>query len=144
MRAEFCIFKSIAPGLKVNFYQFTSLMWTFVVASSSPCFLPASDSMDSEWPCHLAQRRRRGQCVYVLRTLIWEACGRKENTDRTAPAFGKCPAFLGFKELVMDRRVHRLSGTSRGVSGRARPLPDTLVCNFFFLPVYILQGWPDS
>ena len=28
--------------------------------------------------------------------------GRKENTDGTAPAFGKCPAFLGFKQLVVD------------------------------------------
>ena len=28
--------------------------------------------------------------------------GRKENTDGTAPAFGKCLAFLGFKQLVME------------------------------------------
>ena len=51
------------------------------------------------------------QCVYVLHTLTWETCGRKENTDRTAPAFGKYLAFLGFKVLA-DGRVHRLLGTS--------------------------------
>ena len=28
--------------------------------------------------------------------------GRKENTDGTAPTFGKCLAFLGFKQLVME------------------------------------------
>ena len=33
----------------------------------------------------------------------------KENTDGTAPAFGKCLAFLGFKG---SGRVHRLLGTS--------------------------------
>ena len=87
------------------------------VATSSPCFLPASKI---EWRHHLAQtpeddgggkHHAFSQCVYVLRTLTWETCGRKKNTDGSAPAFGKCLAFLGFKELA-DGRVYRLLGTS--------------------------------
>ena len=35
----------------------------------------------------------------------------RRNTDGTAPAFGQCLAFLGFKELA-DGRVRRLLGTS--------------------------------
>ena len=36
----------------------------------------------------------------------------KENPNGTAPAFAKCPALLGFKQLVMDPgRVHKLLGT---------------------------------
>ena len=89
-------------------------------ATSSPCFQPASKS---EWRRrhHLAQLASKddgggkhhafSQCVYVLRTLTWETCGRKENTGGTAPAFGKYLAFLGFKVLA-DGRVHRLLGTS--------------------------------
>ena len=89
------------------------------IATSSPCFLPASDS---EWPQHLAQTTAGtnislscfsdGSCcyrfpyVYVLRTLTWDPCRRKENTDGTAPGGGggggKCLALLGFKELVME------------------------------------------
>ena len=76
------------------------------VATSSPRFLPASDS---EWPHHLSQRRRRGQTSRFLSmrlrasySHLGDIGGRKENTDGTAPAFGKCLAFLGFKQLVME------------------------------------------
>ena len=87
------------------------------VATSFPCFLPASKS---EWRHHLAQTPKDdgggkhhafSQSVYVLRTLTWETCEQKEKTDGTARAFWKCLAFLGFKELA-DGRVHRLLGTS--------------------------------
>ena len=44
-------------------------------------------------------------------TLTRETFERKDDTDRSAPALGKCLAFLAFKELVMGR-VHRLLGTS--------------------------------
>ena len=53
------------------------------VGTSSPRFLPASDS---EWPHHLSQRWRRGQnrafsqCVYVLRTLTWETSADEKKT----------------------------------------------------------------
>ena len=89
------------------------------IGTSSPRFLPASDS---EWPHHLSQRRRRGQTSRFLSmrlrasySHLGDIGGRKENTDGTAPAFGKCPvaAFIGFKQLVMDPgRLHRLLGTS--------------------------------
>ena len=61
------------------------------------------------------KHRAFSQCVYVLRTLtVGDIGGRKENTDGTAPAFGKCPAFLCFKQLVVDPgRVHKLLGTRR-------------------------------
>ena len=52
------------------------------------------------------------QCVSVLVLSLGRHAGeKKKNTDGTAPAFGKCLAFLGFKELA-DGRVHRLLGTS--------------------------------
>ena len=87
------------------------------VGTSSPRFLPASDS---EWLHHLSQRRRRGQTSRCLSmrlrasySYLGNIGGRNENTDGTAPAFGKCPAFPGFKQLVMDPgRVHKLLGTS--------------------------------
>ena len=84
----------------------------------SPCFLPASES-----ECHhLVQTPKDdgggkhhafSQWVSVFRdrTLTWETYRPKKNTNGTVPAFGKCLAFLGFKELV-DGRVHRLLGTS--------------------------------
>ena len=69
------------------------------VVTSSPRFLPASDS---EWPDHLSQRRWRGQTSRFLSmrlrasySHLGDIGGRKENTDidGTAPAFGKGPAF---------------------------------------------------
>ena len=60
--------------------------------------------------------------------------GRKENTDGTAPAFGKCPAFLGFKQLGVDPgRVHKLFGTSMKakffrVLGRKCSMHQTVGC----------------
>ena len=81
------------------------------IATSSPCFLPASDS---EWPQDLAQTTvgANRSLSLRLRTLTWDRGGRKENTDGTAPAFGKCLALLGFKELVMEESTCRLLGTS--------------------------------
>ena len=73
------------------------------IATSSPAFcqLPIVSGL-SIWP-----RRRRGQTyrfpnVCELRTLTWDPWGRKENTDGTAPALGKCLALHGLKELVME------------------------------------------
>ena len=56
----------------------------------------------SIWPRQRRWQTYRFPYVYVIRTLTWDPCGRKENTDGTAPAFGKCLALLGFKELVME------------------------------------------
>ena len=84
------------------------------VATSSPCYLPA---FKSEWRHHLAQTPKDddggkhhafSQCVYVLRTLTWETCGRKENTDGTAPA---C-----FREVS---RLSRFQRTGRWKSPQA-------------------------
>ena len=61
------------------------------------------------------KHRAASRCVYVLQSYshLGDIGGRNENTDGSAPAFGKCPAFLGFKQLVMDPgRVHKLLGTS--------------------------------
>ena len=58
--------------------------------------------------------------------------GRKENTDGTAPAFGKCPAILGCKQLVVDPgRVHKLLGTSMKAKfflGRKCSMHQTVGC----------------
>ena len=65
------------------------------------CQLPIVSGL-SIWPRRRRRQTYRFPYVYVLRTLTWDPCGRKENTDGTAPAFGKCLALLGFKELVME------------------------------------------
>ena len=59
----------------------------------------------------LGMHKMNSQYHAYVRLYTWETCGRKENTDGIAPGFGKCRAFLGFKELA-DGRVHRLLGTS--------------------------------
>ena len=74
---------------------------TNFACTSSPCFPPASDS---EWPHHLAQTTVGANITLSLNasTCFGLSLGRhamraKENTDGTAPPFGKCLTFLGFK-----------------------------------------------
>ena len=76
------------------------------IATSSPCFLPASDSEClSTWP-----RRRRGQThrfpfVYVLRTLTWVPSGRKKNHRWHRTCFWEVSS-LTRPQRTGDGRVH--------------------------------------
>ena len=79
------------------------------VGTSSPRFLPASDS---EWPHHLSQRRRWGRTSRFLSMRIrasYSYLGDIGGHRWHCTCFWKCSAFLGFKQLAMDPgRVHKL------------------------------------
>ena len=89
------------------------------------CHVPIVSGL-SIWPRRRRRQTYRFPYLNMLRTLIWDPCGRKENTDGTAPASGKCLALIGFKEPVVEestgsyiiRHEHESENFSQG--GRAQ------------------------